>query len=55
VGAGSLGFHHIRILRDVDDAQLVGFFEERTERAAQVSSELGVKSYGATSQLCSTT
>jgi len=45
VGAGSLGFHHIRILRDVEDAQLVGFFEERTERAAQVSSELGVKSY----------
>jgi len=45
VGAGSLGFHHIRILRDVDDAQLVGFFEERTERAEKVSSELGVKSY----------
>ena len=46
VGAGSLGFHHIRILRDVDDAHLVGFFEERPERAAAVSSELGVKSYG---------
>jgi predicted dehydrogenase len=46
VGAGSLGFHHIRILRDVDDAYLVGFFEERPERAAAVSSELGVKSYG---------
>lgn len=46
VGAGSLGFHHIRILRDVDGAQLVGFVEERPERAAVVSSELGVKSYG---------
>jgi predicted dehydrogenase len=51
VGAGSLGFHHIRILRDVDDAQLVGFFEERPERAAQVSSELGVKSYADLSAL----
>jgi predicted dehydrogenase len=46
VGAGSLGFHHIRILRDVDDAHLVGFVEERAERAAAVSSELGVKAYG---------
>jgi predicted dehydrogenase len=45
VGAGSLGFHHIRILRDVDDANLVGFFEEQPERAARVASELGVKSY----------
>jgi predicted dehydrogenase len=45
VGAGSLGFHHIRILREVDDAQLVGFVEEQPERAAKVASDLGVKSY----------
>jgi predicted dehydrogenase len=45
VGAGGLGFHHIRILRDVDDAHLVGFVEERPDRAAQVASELGVKAY----------
>jgi predicted dehydrogenase len=51
VGAGSLGFHHIRILRDVDDAQLVGFFEEQPERAAKVASELGVKSYDNLSSL----
>jgi predicted dehydrogenase len=45
VGAGSLGFHHIRILRDVPGAQLIGFVESREDRAAQVASELGVKSY----------
>ncbi len=45
VGAGSLGYHHVRILRDVEGAQLVGFFEGRAERASQVESELGVKAY----------
>lgn len=45
MGAGSLGYHHVRILRDVEGAQLVGFFEERAERASQVEAELGVKGY----------
>jgi predicted dehydrogenase len=45
VGAGSLGFHHVRILRDVDDVKLCGFVESNVERAAQVESELGVRSY----------
>ena len=27
IGAGALGFHHTRILRDVPGAQLVGFHE----------------------------
>src|SRR5205823_14986072 len=45
VGAGSLGYHHVRILRDVEGAQLSGFFEERSERASEVETELGVKAY----------
>jgi predicted dehydrogenase len=45
VGAGSLGYHHVRILRDVEGAQLVGFFEERAERASQVATELEVKAF----------
>lgn len=44
-GAGSLGFHHIRILRDVTGAELIGFVEERSQRAAEVEAELGVKRY----------
>jgi predicted dehydrogenase len=42
VGAGSLGFHHIRILRDLPGVRFGGFFESRPERAAEVSKELGV-------------
>ena len=45
VGAGALGFHHVRILRDVPGAQLVGFFEARPERATAVSKELGVPAF----------
>lgn len=45
VGAGSLGYHHIRILRDLPGAEFVGFFENRPERAAQVSAELGVAAH----------
>jgi predicted dehydrogenase len=45
VGAGALGFHHVRILRDVPGAQLVGFHEARGERAAAVSKELGVPAF----------
>jgi predicted dehydrogenase len=42
VGAGSLGYHHVRILRDVPGARIVGFYERSPERAAAVSAELGV-------------
>ena len=45
IGAGALGFHHTRILRDVPGAELIGFHDASAERAAKVSSELGVKSF----------
>ena len=45
VGAGALGYHHVRILRDVPGAQLIGFFEVQRERATDVSKELGVRAY----------
>lgn len=45
VGAGGLGFHHVRILRDVPGARLAGFFETRADRAAEVAAELGVRAY----------
>jgi len=43
VGAGSLGFHHIRILRDLPGIQFTGFFENRPERRAEVEKELRVR------------
>jgi predicted dehydrogenase len=45
VGAGALGYHHVRLLRDIADATFVGFHEVAPERAAQVSRELGVPSW----------
>ena len=45
IGAGALGFHHTRILRDVPGAALVGFHDANPERAATVSRELGVPSF----------
>ena len=45
VGAGGLGYHHVRILRDMPGVTFVGFHERRVERAAQVASELGVHSF----------
>lgn len=45
IGAGVLGFHHVRILRDLPQARLVGFYEARADRAAAVSQELAVRAY----------
>src|SRR3981081_2472725 len=45
IGAGALGYHHVRILRDVPGLQLVGFFESRAERAQAVAEELGVPAF----------
>ncbi|HEU4722678.1 MAG TPA: Gfo/Idh/MocA family oxidoreductase [Gemmatimonadaceae bacterium] len=42
VGAGGLGYHHVRILRDLQGPAFAGFFDARPERAEQVARELGV-------------
>ena len=46
VGTGSLGFHHARILRDLDGVEMVGIHDVRPERADEVSRELGVAAHG---------
>jgi predicted dehydrogenase len=45
VGAGALGYHHVRLFRDVAGATLVGFHDARPDRAQQVSDELRVRSF----------
>ena len=45
IGAGSLGFHHIRIHRDIESLTFAGFVESRNDRAYQVADELQVKRY----------
>lgn len=44
VGAGSLGFHHVRLLRDLPGARFAGFFDASAERALHVTKELEVPS-----------
>ncbi|MBK6305513.1 MAG: Gfo/Idh/MocA family oxidoreductase [Gemmatimonadetes bacterium] len=51
IGAGALGYHHVRIMREMEDVTFVGFHEARAERAAQVASELGVPSFAETQSL----
>ena len=43
IGAGGLGQHHVRILRDMPEVELVGFVESRTDRAEQIARDLGVR------------
>ncbi len=45
VGAGSLGFHHIRILRDLPGIRFAGFVESRPDRTAEVVEQLGVTAH----------
>jgi predicted dehydrogenase len=45
IGAGALGYHHVRLLRQMPEFRLSGFVESRPERAAQVAAELEVPSY----------
>jgi predicted dehydrogenase len=45
VGAGSLGFHHIRILRDLPGMRFSGFVETKPERRSEVEKELRVTSH----------
>jgi len=40
-----LGFHHVRILRDMPEFQFVGFVDNSADRAQHVSAELGVASF----------
>ena len=41
VGAGSLGYHHVRLLRDLPNADFAGFYDIDATRVATVQAELG--------------
>lgn len=45
IGTGSLGYHHARILRDLNGVVFKGFFEASAERAGTVARELGIRAY----------
>src|SRR5437899_7276398 len=45
VGAGALGFHHIRLLQKIDGADFVGFYDHNPKRAPYVAKELGATAF----------
>jgi predicted dehydrogenase len=45
VGVGSLGAQHARVLAELEGAELVGLFEARPERAAEIAARLGTRAY----------
>jgi predicted dehydrogenase len=45
VGAGALGYHHVRILRGIPGIAFAGFHDANAERAAQVARELDVPAF----------
>ncbi|MBM3885710.1 MAG: Gfo/Idh/MocA family oxidoreductase [Gemmatimonadetes bacterium] len=47
IGAGSLGYHHARIARDLPGLVFRGIFEANAERAGTVSRDLGIRAYPA--------
>jgi predicted dehydrogenase len=42
VGAGSLGFHHVRIARDLPNGECIGFYDLDHDRAHEVSQRLSI-------------
>ncbi|MGB0885744.1 MAG: Gfo/Idh/MocA family protein [Chitinophagales bacterium] len=45
LGAGHLGKIHIRLLKEIEQFELIGFYDQDSINAAKVSGEMGVKSY----------
>jgi predicted dehydrogenase len=45
VGVGSLGYHHARILKTLEEFKLVGFVDTNPARAREVADALGIEPY----------
>ncbi len=51
LGAGHLGKIHLRCIKQIEQYELVGFFDTDPETAAKVSQEFGIRSYADISSL----
>lgn len=51
VGTGALGRHHVRILADLPDADLVGIYDQRPEVAAELAAAHGTDSLSSLEEL----
>jgi predicted dehydrogenase len=51
LGAGHLGKIHIKLIQEITDFQLVGFFDSNVEVAAEVSEKFGINSFDSAEKL----
>ena len=51
LGAGHLGKIHIRLLKEIEKYQLIGFYDANAEAAAAVEKEFGVKAFASIEEL----
>ena len=51
IGAGALGYHHVRLLRDLAGDAFVGFHDRSAERAASVAADLQVRAFDSAASL----
>ncbi|HRH65777.1 MAG TPA: Gfo/Idh/MocA family oxidoreductase [Bacteroidia bacterium] len=51
IGAGHLGKIHLRLLKEIANVQLIGFYDHHAEQAKAVSTELGIRSFSTAEEL----
>ncbi|MCE3007514.1 MAG: Gfo/Idh/MocA family oxidoreductase [Bacteroidetes bacterium] len=51
IGAGHLGKIHLRILKDLPEYELLGFYDQSAQQAAAVAAELGLKAWSSLEEL----
>ena len=51
IGAGALGYHHVRLMRDLVGDDFAGFYERTPDRAASVAADLAVRAHASIAAL----
>ena len=51
IGAGHLGKIHLRLLKEINTVELIGFYDHHPEHAESVSKEFGIPSFSSAEEL----
>lgn len=51
IGAGHLGKIHLRLLKEIPNAEVVGFFDHNSDHAVNIEAEFGIKSFASAEEL----
>ena len=52
IGVGVLGRHHVRLYRECEQAELVGIYDIKADRAGEISREFSTTSFNSIEELC---